>query len=83
MEISAALSLNLRQFNILPRIALFVCNIGPFSLVPDAKADNRSHEFTIGMQSECATDTTKSDQTFVTSLVIPMPSSKLFRENEF
>ena len=53
------MSLNLPQFNILPRIALFVCNIGPFSLVPNAKADHRSREFKIGMPSECATDTTK------------------------
>jgi len=52
VEIRAAVSRNLPQFNILPRIALFVCNIGPFSssIVPDARTI-ASHEFKIGMQS--------------------------------
>jgi len=38
VEIQAAPWRNFRQFNILPRIALFVCNIGLFVARPSGKA---------------------------------------------
>jgi hypothetical protein len=42
VEIKAATSRNFRQFNILPRIALFVCKIGLFApIAADAKTDDR------------------------------------------
>ncbi|HEX8881513.1 MAG TPA: hypothetical protein VF749_15845 [Candidatus Acidoferrum sp.] len=86
VEIKAGVSANFRQFNILPRIALFVCNIGLSSSTgPHARqtiALGRAQNLrSRGVQG--AAKTTQSDKKFVTSLVRAMPPSKLSRENEF
>jgi hypothetical protein len=54
VEIKAAASPNFLQFNILPRIALFVCNIGPLLHPPPRTLGRRSpsHQLKIGMPSQ-------------------------------
>jgi hypothetical protein len=62
VEIKAAPWRNFRQFNILPRIALFVCNIGLFcSTAARVRAPDRHTIIQIGFPCKKARDTCDQD----------------------